>query len=403
MKTKLTFFLCICLTAAVTGSCVRVDGSDPYEKDLHRLSVSLVLPESYGGDLSGTEVSVVNVNDDSSYGAVAEASGVAVISLPNGLYRVSVGALVEGERFNGSRSGIVLNGQDVSEVLNLKRSSTSDIVIKEIYSGGCMKLPAEGTYQSDSYIVLHNNSEKTVYLDSLCFGTLDPYNSNGISVWDEGIDFCPVCQAIWQFPGDGKSFPLEKGQDAVIAVFGAIDHTAQYPLSVNLNREDVFTCYSPTYFPNTAYHPAPGDKVRPERYLNVVIKTGQSNAYTFSISSPAVIFFKTRGMSAQEFVASPDNVVYKPGTSRERIVKVPVDWVLDGVEVFNGQSSVNKKRLGAEVDAGYVTLSNVHEGRSVMRLRNESRSEKLGFEVLTDTNNSSYDFYERDTQGLKDE
>lgn len=403
MKTKLTFFLCICLTAAVAGSCVRVDGSDPYGKDLHRLSVSLVLPESYGGDLSGTEVSVVNVNDDSSYGAVADASGVAVISLPNGLYRVSVGALVEGERFNGSRSGIVLNGQDVSEVLNLKRSSTSDIVIKEIYSGGCMKLPAEGTYQSDSYIVLHNNSEKTVYLDSLCFGTLDPYNSNGISVWDEGIDFCPVCQAIWQFPGDGKSFPLEKGHDAVIAVFGAIDHTAQYPMSVNLNREDVFTCYSPTYFPNTAYHPAPGDKVRPERYLNVVIKTGQSNAYTFSISSPAVIFFKTRGMSAQEFVASPDNVVYKPGTSRERIVKVPVDWVLDGVEVFNGQSSVNKKRLGAEVDAGYVTLSNVHEGRSVMRLRNESRSEKLGFEVLTDTNNSSYDFYERDTQGLKDE
>lgn len=396
--------LTIIVLSLLAVSCLNLEESNPYSSDLHELRLSLRLPEGEAdADLSGTKVSVRNVNDDSSYEAVCDAAGAAVLLLPNGLYRVTAGLVLSDERYNASKGGIVLSGAPLSMELQLRRSVTGEILIKEIYCGGCMKLPEEGTYQSDSYLILHNNTDHTVWLDSLCLGTLDPYNSNSATVWDEDIEFSPVIQALWQFPGDGKSFPLESGQDAVVAIFGAIDHTEHYPLSVNLNREDIFTCYSPTYFPNTTYHPAPGDRVRRERFLNVVIKTGQSNAYTFSISSPAVVIFRAQGQTIQEFVSGSDNVIYKPGSSVDRVVCVPNDWVIDGVEVFNGQSSANKKRVNAAIDASYVTLSNVHEGRTLMRRVNESRSQQLGYEVLVDTNSSENDFYERETQSLKDE
>ena len=87
--------------------------------------------------------------------------------------------------------------------------------------------PLEGNYQSDKYIILHNNDSEVQYLDSLCFGALDPYNSQATNVWvtqDEATgatifkDFAPIVQCIWQFGGTGKTFPLQPGEDAVIAI-----------------------------------------------------------------------------------------------------------------------------------------------------------------------------------------
>lgn len=84
-------------------------------------------------------------------------------------------------------------------------------------------------------------------------------------------DFAPIVDCIWQFGGNGTSFPLAPGADAVIAVNGAIDHAAQYPLSVNLNKPGYFACYNNVYYRNTMYHPAPGDQISRDHYLDVVI------------------------------------------------------------------------------------------------------------------------------------
>ncbi len=50
------------------------------------------------------------------------------------------------------------------------------------------------------------------------------------------------------------------------------------------------------------------------------------------------------------------------------------EWVLDAVEVFNGASASNAKRLTAALDAGYVTLSGTYLGHSLMRCKDESLS-----------------------------
>jgi len=213
-------------------------------------------------------------------------------------------------------------------------------------------------------------------------------------------DFAPVVTVVWQLPGTGKSFPLGPGEDAVIALRGAVDHTAQYPLSVNLNRPDVFVCYNPTYFPNTLYHPAPGDRVSPDRYAKVVIKTGQANANTVSLASPTFVLFRSEGMPIEDYVLQQDVVLTTPGNSADRVVKVPYGWIVDGVEVFDGRSSGNAKRLSPAADAGFVTLSDIFKGHTVRRKVSETASAENGFEVLVDTNNSSNDFYESEIQSL---
>lgn len=90
------------------------------------------------------------------------------------------------------------------------------------------------------------------------------------------------------------------------------------------------------------YHPAPGDQISRDHYLDVVIKPGQANAYTFSIFSPATVIFKAQDTTIQEYVQQTGSVIQKPGSTVDQVIKIPLDWVIDGVEVYYGGSSSNK-------------------------------------------------------------
>ena len=396
----------------MAAACAGIKDSDPYGESLHLLTVSAQYPEGYEGfDLEDSDALVEDINTGSRYTALTDASGSFAMALPNGVYRVNVSGRSGSDVFNGAADKVVISGEDMNLKLPLSYSRAGSIVIKELYCGGCKKLPQEGDYQGDQYFILHNNDYNVQYLDSLCFGTLSPNNATGSNPWvskdpvtGESIfpDFLPVIQAVWQFPGDGDDFPLQPGEDAVVCLRGAIDHTAQYPLSVNLNRPDYFVCYNLTYFWNTQYHPAPGDLISDDRIIDVVIKTGMANAYTLSISSPTLVVWKSRGVSMQDFVNIQDNISPVPGSSIDNVVKVPYEWVYDAVEVFDARSANNSKRLAPSLDAGYVLQTDIYLGRSLMRHIDETASAAAGYEVLTDTNNSLNDFYETEKQSLNE-
>lgn len=389
----------ILILALWTASCTDFRQENPYADDLHTLTVRTEWP-SQEHKKSGLEVRVEEMNIGSRYVSYTGQDGCAAFIIPDGLYRITISGREDTDVFNGSADKVVLSGKDIETSLRLSVSKAGSIVIKEIYCGGCKKLPEEGNYQTDQYIILHNNDYNVQYLDSLCFGTLAPYRSTGSNPWGILPDFVPVIQAVWQFPGDGDDFPLQPGEDAVLCLRGAIDHAAQYPLSVNLNKPDYFVCYNPTYFSNTSYHPAPGDLISQDRYLDVVVKTGKANAYTMSVQSPAVVIFRSQGVSIQDFVDVTDNITPVPGISVDNVVKVPYEWILDAVEVFEGSSSNNQKRLQPSVDAGYVMLSDTFLGHSLIRLVDEEATAASGYEILRDTNNSLNDFYESERQSL---
>ena len=392
-------FIYILILVLWTASCTDLRQENPYADDLHTLTVRAEWP-SQEHQKSGLEVRVEEMNIGSRYVSHTDSEGCAIFVIPDGLYRITISGREDANVFNGSADKIVLAGNDLETSLKLSVSKAGSIVIKEIYCGGCKKLPEEGNYQTDQYIILHNNDYNVQYLDSLCFGTLAPYRSTGSNPWGILPDFVPIVQAVWQFPGDGDDFPLQPGEDAVLCLRGAIDHAAQYPLSVNLNKPDYFVCYNPTYFSNTSYHPAPGDLISQDRHLDVVVKTGKANAYTMSIQSPAVVIFHSQGVSIHDFVDVADNITPVPGSSVDNVVKVPYEWILDAVEVFEGSSSNNQKRLQPSVDAGYVMLSDTFLGHSLIRMVDEEATAASGYEILRDSNNSLNDFYESEKQSL---
>ena len=400
----------VAVLIAVSG-CVDFGSFDPYASELNSINVTLEYPEGMDKYLrSGVSVSFQDVNNGNSYTFKTNAFGRVSGKVSDGNYRVIVSDRISDFVFNGSVDKVIIADKDISLNVPLIQSFSGPLVIKEIYCGGCQMYPLEGEYQSDKYIIIHNNDVNVQYLDGLCFATLDPYNSTAQNVWlttDPGTgervlpDFVPIIQAIWQFGGDGDDFPLQPGEDAVLCCCGAIDHTVMYPLSVNLNKPGYFVCYNSTYFPNTLYHPAPGTNISQDRILDVVIKLGQSNAYTLSISSPAVVLFRAQETTIQEFVQQAENITDKPG-SKDRIVKLPPEWVIDAVEVFTPGSN-NTKRLRTELDAGYVTLSGTFMGHSLFRKTDEQATTTLGYEVLQDTNNSQNDFYELERASLYEE
>ena len=400
----------VAVLIAVSG-CVDFGSFDPYASELNSINVTLEYPEGMDKYLrSGVAVSFQDVNNGNSYTFKTNAFGRVSGKVSDGNYRVIVSDRISDFVFNGSVDKVIIADKDISLNVPLIQSFSGPLVIKEIYCGGCQMYPLEGEYQSDKYIIIHNNDVNVQYLDGLCFATLDPYNSTAQNVWlttDPGTgervlpDFVPIIQAIWQFGGDGDDFPLQPGEDAVLCCCGAIDHTVMYPLSVNLNKPGYVVCYNSTYFPNTLYHPAPGTNISQDRILDVVIKLGQSNAYTLSISSPAVVLFRAQETTIQEFVQQAENITDKPG-SKDRIVKLPPEWVIDAVEVFTPGSN-NTKRLRTELDAGYVTLSGTFMGHSLFRKTDEQATTTLGYEVLQDTNNSQNDFYELERASLYEE
>lgn len=394
-------------------SCLGFSPKDAYP--VAPLVITMQFDEGYGSDpVAGLEVLAENMSNGAQYRVETNAGGEAVFQLVPGLYRVSSTVHLSASAsdhpkgiYSGSSDKIRFTQAGMRLSLTMMHVETSPVLIKEIYCGGCKKLPQEGEYQSDKYMIVHNNSEEDYYLDSLCVGVLAPYNATGNNHWavrdGSGTlvfkDYAPVIQAVWQFPGGGRDFCLKPGADAVLCFCGAIDHTANFPLSVNLDKEDYFVCYNNKEFYNTQYHPVPGSHIRSDHYMNLVIKLGKANAYTVSVSSPAIVLFRTKGVSIGDFVADDSHISLVPGSADDRIVCLPWAWILDGVEVFTPASN-NVKRLSPAVDVGYVTLSETFMQHTLMRRVNQEATAVAGYEVLADSNNSSADFYQRDIQSL---
>ena len=197
------------MTIVLAASCTGT--KDPYKGSLHLLSVTALYPAGYEGfDLEGSDAMVEEINTGSRYTTITDASGSFAMTLPDGIYRVNVSGRSGSDVFNGAADKVVLSGADLNLKLPLSYSKAGSIVIKEIYCGGCKKLPQEGDYQGDQYFILHNNDYNVQYLDSLCFGTLSPNNATASNPWvskdpatGESIfpDFLPIIQAVWQFPG----------------------------------------------------------------------------------------------------------------------------------------------------------------------------------------------------------
>ena len=416
--------------------------------ELFDLTITLTAQDNAGYSFEASPVELRGIGRDVMLTDTTDAKGVVHFKVPAGVYEASSSTSIKmgTNKFliaNGNSGQIIIRGEETVTTVNVKMmiSRVSQLVIKEIYNGGNMKDDGK-VFQFDKCIILYNNTAQSASFDNLCIGICSPYNSQGNNKWYvnsgqlvyETENYLPAIDGIWYFP---HTLTVEPYEQVVVNCHGAIDNTLTYPNSVNYANADYYCMYDPeTGYTNASYYPTPASVIPPSHYLKAV-KTGISNAWAMSLTSPAVFLFLTQGVTPTAFATDVNNMTYIPSSAQtdiNKVLKVPCDWILDGVEVFAaGYKSANFKRLTSDIDAGSVNLTNQH-GHTLYRNVDKASTEllpenegklvygyALGVDTSTDpsgidaeasikngahivymdTNNSTNDFHERQKCSLR--
>lgn len=373
-------FYSLVVLALVSTSCSD-DEDHPYDVQIKLLPPDGFSTLSYGE----MEVTLTNKNVGTVYSMHCSSTGLASFSVEPGYYSVSVHyQTTAGLIFSGRIESLsLMQGQEAGIIeLPLTQAKSNALVIKEIYFGGCKGLNNED-YQADQYVTLYNNSNETIYLDGLCVAVVDP-GSNMESPWMEHTDMrrIPVNDLTWQFPGSGKEYPLEPGEETTIAT-NAVDHTGgefQHANSVDLSKVDWgFWDVSLKRQNITA-------GVKPMKLLLNLNPT--LVMYAFPVFGPTIMVFSLQD-SPTAYVADPDNHESRPKANNQNreFLMIPQEWVIDCVECVRDVNS--PKRVPNELDNGKCYISGErYSGRSIIRKKKETIDGRV---VYQDTNNSSED------------
>ena len=438
MKTKIYLFASL-LLAVLCFACSDDNGGGVQTT---AVTISLNYPDGINAK-EGVKVTIRNTVTDASFDATTDANGGVVYQLPAGVYEASASESRPGDYeiylYNGINSAItVTEGTPVSAKIDMTESKSSALLIKELYIGGCPDDAGGKGFAFDQSVILYNNSSKSIDLKEVAFAIVNPYNAtennkdyeNEVLKY-ENENWIPAGMGLWYFP---NSVVLEPGKQIVVVHTGAIDNTVTYSQSINYANADYYACYNPEMgWQNKLYYPAPSEVISTSHYLKGMA-WGLGNAWVLSQLSPAYfIFHSTDGTALKDFVDSKDNEDNYGGSSFMNRKKVPVDWIIDGIEVFQSGKAGQKKRLTASVDAGYVNLTN-KQGHTLYRNVDKDATEalaenagkivynySLGFDgstdpsgidaeasikngariIYKDTNNSTNDFHERVKSSLR--
>lgn len=356
------------------------------------VNIRLLPPEGYAAlSLEQFTVTFTNQSHGASYKSECSADGFASFNVEYGYYTVAAYCQTEsGLIFSGRIENLsLLPGEaelpDKIE-LQLNRSETNALVIKEIYYTGCVGRLGE-EYQSDQYVTLYNNSEETIYLDSLCIAIVDPVGS-AESAWMKYTDMkrIPVNDLAWQFPGTGKDNPLAPGTETTVAT-NAVNHTGgeyQHSNSIDLSRVDW------GFWDLSLKRQDIQVGVTPLKLISKL--NPNTTMYSFPTMNPTLVVFKLQNISADEYVNDPDNRETRPqSTSQSRqYLMIPKEWVIDCVECVADAGQITNKRVPNELNHTPVYIpEGTYSGKSLIR----KKTVETGWRVVyRDTNNAADDF-----------
>jgi len=324
--------------------------------------------------------------------------------------------------FNGLLKATVINDGTKALALTIKAGRIGDWVFKQIYYAGSNT--SNGATFRDCFVELYNNSNETLYADSLYFAQVFGVNtkstsidfkqtyfrSNGQYDWGKSIgnsiaraneDYV-YTKNLFMIPGTGKQYAVQPGTSIIIATT-AINHKAPFTgsdgVSVTVKDPSLTVDLSKADF---------------EVNLNGVVGI---NPLSSDIDNPAVpnmkviaaadrdLIFQAGGRDAYVIFKTNDNVVNYPKFPTPDVVtitaandlyyRVPSKYVLDAVET-QPPVSANQfpKKLESNLDASYKFVSKgQYSSQSLIR-----KTAKVvdGRKILKDTNNSDADFDELD-------
>ncbi|TKG90400.1 DUF4876 domain-containing protein [Puteibacter caeruleilacunae] len=356
-------------------------------------------------DLEGIEVKLTNVIDNTESVAKTNTDGVAFFEvLAAGTYNALV-SINEPEKnliINGTRNDIVIVSEETAtvdvelSVVNPK----AGLVIKEIYSVG-----ANDGYKSlfkDQFIEIFNNSGETLHADGMYVANLYGNTGTAGSTTDEpitnvlSVDDYVYADFIDRIPGGGADYPVEPGKSIIIALnamnFKEDNPAAEFAVDntgADLERYSVKWLEDKGLMGNSWF-----DFDNPEvpNMTNVYMMAPQNLWLFNSYGTAAVLVEKDvefNDSGIVDYETDKSSSVYK-------LMRIPVEKVIDGVEILENSKSGAFKRLPKKIDAGFSYLKAdggaFYSSMSSRRKIDEESSKALKRVVLLDSNNSAVDF-----------
>ena len=318
-----------------------------------------------------------------------------------GIYTISVsGESYVGDFryiFNGNLSNVDVIQDGVKFSMEMAAAKSGNIIFKEVYYCGS-KIGGKTSYFRDQYYELYNNSSQVQYLDGLCIGNINPAGTSSIKyVWNrENQEDYIYFQTIWQIPfdrenPDNKLYPLQPGESVILAQM-AHDHRA-----ANLNPDcpvDLSGAEFEFYLKTTAY-----TKDNPAHNMIGAFWKLTTSWWLVTVNGGAfAIFYPDEQMASVMYEPDYENIYsgswVTPVGYSTKGKDVPIDCIVDAVELMLNESKITQKRMPAVLDAGATWVGGTYKAMSVSRKIKETRED--GTVVYVDTNNSLEDFQVND-------
>jgi len=327
------------------------------------------------------------------YTSISDQNGVAKFNdiIPD-IYDVYTSWDISGEEFVNMSDSLVENRPALisgiasskkifaDSIITLKTllSIKQSLLISKVYASGTRDIN-NSAYTADAYIEIFNNSDETQYIDGIYLALVEGDSPIAFAAKDNPTNI--HARQVFRFPGNGTEHPILPGA-SIVACNSAIDHTANAPITVNLQNADF-------EFKNTLSKPINNPLVE----SMILIHTSYVGLNYLNLQKGAVngicLFNTTENVGSYP-------LDYPPGkTSGNKFLRIPAKFVFDGVEILGYKSTgvdVNAKRLQNFIDAGYKTITSTsglsHE--SIERKVDTKRSTSNRV-YLIDTNNSLND------------
>lgn len=374
----------ILLTALLVVSCEQFKEVADVDKvegltvtlnlDASGVNVEIPRPESYN-------VKFMNYNDK--FELVTTSSNINNLSVDGlipGIYSVNITAEVIHNGFSyyysGNLTNVTITDNGAFDV-TISIAKMGAIIIKEIYYCGS-KTPSGGSYFRDQYYEIYNNSEEMIYVDGLCFGNLLPLTASLTPpTWDiENQEDYVFFDKVWQVPGNGTDYPLLPGESIIIAQMAANHQIESLNPACPVN---LLSAEFETFINTTAII-----SDNPAHNMNI--------AWWESYRVPQWLVPVFGGAYAMFFPdENTDFSVWTKQVNSSAVAKeIPLDLIIDAVELVNDATKIQQKRIPSTLDAGATFVSGTYRGESVSRKIRETKED--GRVIYWDTNNTSEDF-----------
>ena len=383
---KKIFFLLAISFMMILASC---SDDDDAATALMNVKVKLTLPAGIE-NVSLKDVPMTFSSGEMIYNAKTTEAGVAEFTVPAGVYTAAATStqVIEGNAYytlNAVKENITVNTAWETEkpvVLEMVASKASQVIIKEIYTGGTTNPETGKTANTDHYITLYNNSPATVSLENLAIGNTGAnayapttgFVQNGKLTY-ENEDWIPVTDGTFYFP---EALSIEPYSDVVVVLRSAIDHTQTNKASVDLSHAD-YVCYDPqSGYADPICYKAPSSNIPSSHYLKAN-KWGLMAYWFYSDNTPAFFIYQTDGKNVTDYFADASLNMMPPMVPSPVYMskKMSRSWILDAVDTYGLDFiGMNYKRMTADLDAGYVFYT-LNKGYSIYRNVDKAATEAI--------------------------